>query len=512
MGGVRRHAGCPQPDPDALPSRAAPPRPAQNELMAVAAANRARLVPALAGVLGELDARQAEAALQAKEEEDVQAWILKMRELHRQQHRQRREQAHAEALAAKKQTIMASPRPGEYPWGLIGGPGGSGAPAARLACRASPLSPPCTPARPAPQCWGGSAGRTTSLAAATAAARGARGRPRCSTRCALTSSTTCWRSGRPTRRLFALCAATATQRRPTKLSSASAATWRCTSSATASPPCPTASGCASRAASTRRCCASRACPRCAAAGRSRGSSPPMRACARPGMLHGAHSPHPHKMLLPPRPAAFPAARHPAARLGHQPRPQAAGGRRAVVPLRAVPHQVRRLQARRRRPALGALGALLRGGRRRSLCVPFGLAECRSSRRPSRPLRPALPPRRPARCGRPRRSCRTVRCRGRGAASLWLAWRRSRATGVRDRGRLRGRGGAMHGCRGRMRWACQWECVPSPQSPALAAATQAGGALCHLRPDRRRGDGVPAAGRLPQRLPRAVRPQHWPLPQ
>lgn len=38
-----------------------------------------------------------------------------MRELKRQQHRQRREQAHAEALAAKKQSIMASPRPGAPP-------------------------------------------------------------------------------------------------------------------------------------------------------------------------------------------------------------------------------------------------------------------------------------------------------------------------------------------------------------------------------------------------------------
>ena len=37
----------------------------------------------------------------------------KMRELKRQQVRQRREQAHQEALAAKKQSIMASPRPGE---------------------------------------------------------------------------------------------------------------------------------------------------------------------------------------------------------------------------------------------------------------------------------------------------------------------------------------------------------------------------------------------------------------
>lgn len=36
----------------------------------------------------------------------------KMREIKRQQHRQRREQAHQEALAAKKQSIMASPRPG----------------------------------------------------------------------------------------------------------------------------------------------------------------------------------------------------------------------------------------------------------------------------------------------------------------------------------------------------------------------------------------------------------------
>ena len=41
-------------------------------------------------------------------------WLLlqKQREMKRQQHRQRREQAHQEALAAKKQSIMASPRPG----------------------------------------------------------------------------------------------------------------------------------------------------------------------------------------------------------------------------------------------------------------------------------------------------------------------------------------------------------------------------------------------------------------
>lgn len=38
----------------------------------------------------------------------------KMREIKRQQHRQIREQAHAEAMAAKKQTIMASPRPGVW--------------------------------------------------------------------------------------------------------------------------------------------------------------------------------------------------------------------------------------------------------------------------------------------------------------------------------------------------------------------------------------------------------------
>jgi hypothetical protein len=39
-------------------------------------------------------------------------WMQKVREVKRQQHRQRREQAHAEALAAKQQAILASPRPG----------------------------------------------------------------------------------------------------------------------------------------------------------------------------------------------------------------------------------------------------------------------------------------------------------------------------------------------------------------------------------------------------------------
>ncbi|PSC71102.1 peregrin isoform X2 [Micractinium conductrix] len=83
----------------------------QNELMAQAAANRARLLPALQGVLGELETRAATAERRAAEEEEVKAWIMKMREIKRQQHRQIREQAHAEAMAAKKQTIMASPRP-----------------------------------------------------------------------------------------------------------------------------------------------------------------------------------------------------------------------------------------------------------------------------------------------------------------------------------------------------------------------------------------------------------------
>lgn len=52
-----------------------------------------------------------------------------MRELKRQQHRQRREQAHAEALAAKKQSIMASPRPvlGRQRGSYSEGEGGSGA-------------------------------------------------------------------------------------------------------------------------------------------------------------------------------------------------------------------------------------------------------------------------------------------------------------------------------------------------------------------------------------------------
>ncbi|KAL4435851.1 hypothetical protein ABPG77_000613 [Micractinium sp. CCAP 211/92] len=83
----------------------------QNELVQQAAANRARLVPALAGVLGELEARAAAAAQRAAEEAEVKAWIVKQREIKRQQVRQRREQAHQEALAAKKQSIMASPRP-----------------------------------------------------------------------------------------------------------------------------------------------------------------------------------------------------------------------------------------------------------------------------------------------------------------------------------------------------------------------------------------------------------------
>lgn len=48
----------------------------QNELVQQAAANRARLVPALAGVLGELDARAAAAAQRAAEEEEVKAWIV----------------------------------------------------------------------------------------------------------------------------------------------------------------------------------------------------------------------------------------------------------------------------------------------------------------------------------------------------------------------------------------------------------------------------------------------------
>lgn len=47
----------------------------QNELVQQAAANRARLVPALAGVLGELGPRAAAAAQRAAEEEEVKAWI-----------------------------------------------------------------------------------------------------------------------------------------------------------------------------------------------------------------------------------------------------------------------------------------------------------------------------------------------------------------------------------------------------------------------------------------------------
>jgi hypothetical protein len=39
-------------------------------------ANRARLIPALAGVLAELEGRKAEAARRAAEEADVRAWIL----------------------------------------------------------------------------------------------------------------------------------------------------------------------------------------------------------------------------------------------------------------------------------------------------------------------------------------------------------------------------------------------------------------------------------------------------
>lgn len=46
--------------------------------------------------------------------------VQKQREIKRQQVRQRREQAHQEALAAKKQSIMASPRPGG-PTSLHGG-------------------------------------------------------------------------------------------------------------------------------------------------------------------------------------------------------------------------------------------------------------------------------------------------------------------------------------------------------------------------------------------------------
>lgn len=48
----------------------------QNELVQQAAANRARLVPALAGVLGELEARAAAAAQRAAEEAEVKAWIV----------------------------------------------------------------------------------------------------------------------------------------------------------------------------------------------------------------------------------------------------------------------------------------------------------------------------------------------------------------------------------------------------------------------------------------------------
>lgn len=87
----------------------------QNELMQQAAANRARLAPALAGVLAEMGERRAAAEQRDREEEVVKAWIMKMREIKRLQHRQRREEAHQEALAAKKQSIMASPRPGEWP-------------------------------------------------------------------------------------------------------------------------------------------------------------------------------------------------------------------------------------------------------------------------------------------------------------------------------------------------------------------------------------------------------------
>lgn len=59
-------------------SPATPVSPAapQSELMQQAAINRARLVPALAGVLAEAEERRAAAAQRVAEEEEVKAWIL----------------------------------------------------------------------------------------------------------------------------------------------------------------------------------------------------------------------------------------------------------------------------------------------------------------------------------------------------------------------------------------------------------------------------------------------------
>lgn len=53
------------------------------------------------------------------------------------------------------------------------------------------------------------------------------------------------------------------------------------------------------------------------------------------------------------------------------------------------------------------------------------------------------------------------------------------------------------------WFCQQMRIPG-------LSLQARVAVRHLRPDRRRGDGVPAARRLPHQLPRPLRPQHRPL--
>ena len=47
----------------------------QSELMQQVAVNRTRLVPALAGVLGELEGRRAAAAVRAQEEVEVKAWV-----------------------------------------------------------------------------------------------------------------------------------------------------------------------------------------------------------------------------------------------------------------------------------------------------------------------------------------------------------------------------------------------------------------------------------------------------
>ena len=95
------------------PTAPPPARPLlpQSELMAQVAVNRARLAPAVAALLADLPGQAAARGVREAEEREVRAWAQKQRVLKRQQHKMRREQQHADALAAKSRVVLASPRP-----------------------------------------------------------------------------------------------------------------------------------------------------------------------------------------------------------------------------------------------------------------------------------------------------------------------------------------------------------------------------------------------------------------